>query len=175
MLFLKPIFRTVLLSMILALLIIYLGIKYHWSDYLKPKKPNNVSSLEIPPMSNISPNYTNFNVNNSTKAETFIPKIIPLNHSNDLISSMNKDQVGIHCQSLLRKSITNNEQLNLAVINCIVSNYQEPLQTINDTSYVRKKEKFRHACQKQFVSNSSFSKIEKQLLIGICTSDRLTQ
>ena len=175
MLFLKPIFRTILLSMILALLIIYLGIKYHWSDYLKPNKSNNISSLKIPPISNNSKNNINFNNHNSIQAELFKPEIIPISQNNDLISSMNKNQVEIHCKSLLRKSITNSQQLNLAVVNCIVSNYQESLQTINDTSYIQKKEKLRKACQQQFVNSYNYSNIEKQLLIGICTSDRLTQ
>jgi len=164
--------------MILALLIIYLGIKYHWSDYLKPNKSKNISTLEIPAISNnitSKINKTNFNNHNLIEAEIFKPEIIHLSQNNDLISSMNKDQVELHCKTLLRKSITNNEQLNLAVINCIVSNYQESLQTINDTSYLKKKEKLRQTCQKQFVDTRNYSNIEKQLIIGICTSDRLTQ
>ncbi len=161
--------------MILASLIIYLGIKYHWSDYLKANKSSNVSSLEIPPINNSSTNNQNINNRNSIEPENFTPEIIPLIQNNDLISSMNKDQVELHCKSLLRKSIKNSDQLNLAVVNCIVSNFQESLQTINDTSFLQKKEIFRQTCQKQFVNNSNYSNIEKQLLVGICTSDRLTQ
>lgn len=161
--------------MILASLIIYLGIKYHWSDYLKADKSSNISSLEIPPISTNSNNKPDFNNKNLLEPETFTPEIIPLAEDNDLISSMNKDQVELHCKSLLSKSIKNSDQLNLAIVNCIVSNYQESLQTINDMSYIQKKEKFGQACQQQFVSNNNYSNLEKQLLVGICISDRLTQ
>ena len=122
MLFLKPIFRTVLLSMILASLIIYLGIKYHWSDYLKANKSSIVSSLDIPPISNNSINDPDINNPILVKSELFTPEIIPLSQNDDLISSMYKDQVELHCKSLLRKSIKNSDQLNLAVVNCSVSN-----------------------------------------------------
>ncbi|WP_299874019.1 hypothetical protein [uncultured Cocleimonas sp.] len=175
MLFLKPIFRTVFLSIILALLIIYLGIKYHWSDYLKADESSKVSSLEIPPLSKNNLPSQKTTIQNSVKPEVFVPEIIPLNHNNDLISSMNKDQVEMHCKSLLSKSIKNDDQLNLAVVNCMVSNYQEPLQTIRETSIMQKREKFRQTCQKQFANNKKYSNIEIQLLIGICTSDIVTQ
>ena len=161
--------------MILASLIIYLGIKYHWSDYLKADKSSIVSTLEIPPINSNSNNKPDFNNKKRVEPETFTPEIIPLVEDNDLISSMNKDQVELHCKSLLSKSIKNSDQLNLAIINCIVSNYQESHQTINDKSYMQKKEKISQICQQQFISNNNYSNLEKQLLVGICISDRLTQ
>ncbi len=170
--FLKPLFRTFLLSIVLALLIVYLGIKYHWSDYLKPRKPSEVSSLEIPPLSHHKMDANSLKL---FEVDTFTPEIIPLSEGNDLISSMTKEQVKQHCNALLSRSIKTDEQLSLAVINCVVSNYQEPLQTINDESYLLKKEKFYQACKKQFIHNKNYSIIERQLLIGICTSDKVVQ
>ena len=178
MLFLKPIFRTILLSVILTLLIIYLGIKYHWSDYLKADKANNISPLIIPPISNDNLNNPQLSHINSLETEVFKPEIIPLNDplsdKGDMITSMTKDQVELHCKSLLNRSIKNNDQLSLAVVNCIVSNYQEPLQSVYETSYLRKKKRLRIACQKQFI-HAKYSKIEKQLLIGMCISDKITE
>ncbi len=175
MLSLKPIFRTIVLSMILALLIIYLGIKYHWIDYLKVDKSNNISSLEIPPKTDNKNNIPTVNNLTLAPSDEYIPQILSVKKQDNLISSMNKIQVAQNCQSLLSKSIQNSDQLNLAVVNCIVSNYQETHQAFHDSSYLQKKEQLREVCQKQLDRNFGYTNIEKQLLIGICTSDRLTQ
>lgn len=175
MLLLKPIFRTIVLSIILASLVIYLGIKYHWSDYLKEYKSNNISSLKIPPQTNIINQNTIDENKNFGQEEIFTPDIMPVKQQDNLISSMNKDQVTYHCKSLLSKTIQNTDQLSLAMVNCIVSNYQETLQTINDSSYLQKKQMIHKGCQKQFSHDRRYSSIEKQLLVGICTSDRLSQ
>ncbi len=159
--------------MILASLVIYLGIKYHWSDYLKANNSNNISTLKIPPKANNGNKL--IHDDNLAQQENFIPEIISVQQQGNLISSMNKDQVTQHCKSLLNKTNQNSDQLSLAVVNCIVSNYQETLQTINDSNYLHKKQIIRKRCQQQFANNSKYSGIEKQLLAGICISDGLTQ
>lgn len=175
MLLLKPIFRTIVLSIILASLVIYLGIKYHWSDYLKDYKSSNISSLKIPPQTKpINQNTIDVNIK-SDQEKTFTPDIVQVNQQGNLISSMNKNQVTHHCKSLLGKIIQNTDQLSLAMVNCIVSNYQETLQTINDSSYLQNKQIIHKRCQSQFTHDKRYSSIEKQLLVGICTSDRLSQ
>lgn len=175
MLILKPFIRTVILSTILAALIIYLGIKYHWSDYLKANKSNNnTSTLVIPPKEKIFQNQTG-KIQSTVEQEVFTPEILPLDNADNLISSMNKEQVTQHCKNLLSKSKIDGDQLSLAIVNCTVSNYQESHQTINDSSNSLKRESIYKNCQKKFVQNRQYTNIEKQLLVGICTSDRLAQ
>ncbi|MEB8432243.1 hypothetical protein OO007_08380 [Cocleimonas sp. KMM 6892] len=145
---------------------------------MKADKADNISPLTIPPISNDNLNSSQISHQNSLETEVFRPEIIPLNDplsdKVDLITSMTKDQVELHCKSLLNKTIKSNDQLSLAVVNCMVSNYQEPLQSVHDTSYLKKKKTLRNACQKQF-RHTNYSQIEKQLLIGMCISDKITQ
>jgi len=161
--------------MILASLVIYLGIKYHWSDYLKDNKSSNIISLTIPVKPNISNKKTIGDIRSVDQQDLFKPDILSVKQKGDLISSMNKDQVTQHCKSLLSKAIQNSDQLNLAIVNCVVSNYQEMLQTINDSSYLQKRQTVYKRCQQQFAHDRKYSSIEIQLLVGICTSDSLSQ
>ena len=171
---LKPFFRITILSTILACLLIYLGIKYHWGDHLKPSKPD-VLELSIP--------------ENNKKPEkdlTTDPKainksdfnIIENGESPTLLSSMNKEQLEEQCINLLSTTITDTGALEIATANCVVSNYQETFQdnalTAEQTELLqRKKTLLRKQCQQQYLPQGKYSNIETQLLIGICVSDRI--
>lgn len=174
MLFLKPIIRTTFLSAILAFLLIFLGIKYHWGGYLK-SKPQVTAELKIPEMPSLSLNQ-NEALSKSGNIQVFEPQIISEDKSLSLISSMNKGQIEEQCINLLSRSINDRLSLDLAVANCVVSNYQATLQNseeLVETSEV--KTSLIKLCGSEVSRLANHSLVEKQLLIGICVSDQLAK
>jgi len=171
---LKPFVGVTFFSMILALLLILLGVKYHWGDYFQPR--NNRSSIEL---SLPEAPFVDLDENIVTKDKTlFIPEIVQNKNSNTLLASMNKEQMEEQCINLLSKNIRELSMLELAAANCVVSNYQEDFEDIDslveDKDLSRKKLAATKQCVDQHQFTSFYSEIETQLLIGICVSDKLT-
>lgn len=173
---LKPFVRITILSTILACLLIYLGIKYHWGDHLKTDKPV-VIELSIPKKSAQQENTLTTEVKTINTNEF---NIIKDGETSTLISSMNKEQIAEQCIKLLSRTISDKLALELATVNCVVSNYQETFQdnTITDEQAKIAKSKktiLRKQCQQQYLPQKTYSAIESQLLIGMCVSDRFNQ
>lgn len=173
---LKPFLRITLLSTILAGLLIYLGIKYHWGDHLKQSKPD-VVELAIP---------ESIGKDEITKATIVEPETFDLgivknsDTSSTLLTSMNKEQMAEQCIKILSRTIKDELALELATANCVVSNYQETFQdnkiTDEQAKQIEKRKiVFQNQCKQQYSQKNAFNPIESQLLIGICVSDRLTQ
>ncbi len=171
----KPFVRVTILSAILAGLLIYLGINYHWGNYLNiPEKQPSVLAL---------PNQGEPDKNDDTSTTTqlsnvvYDPKIIEAEHSNSLLDSMNKEQITEHCINLLSEEISDSTMLELATVNCVMSNYQETFQNTKTEAELKaiqlKRLNLKQQCQRNFVQNTNQSLIHKDLLIGICVSDRL--
>ena len=161
--------------MILTSLLIYLGVKYHWGDYLKPSLDTSIK-LSIPDKIITSVNIQTAEENNSN---SFDPEIVKNNTDSTLITSMNKEQITEHCINLLSKGLKDPLTLELTTVNCVVSNYQPTFQNSkklnNDLEAGLKKKKllFNQQCKQQYNQSSQNSMLEKQLLVGICVSDKL--
>ena len=173
MLTLKPFVRVTILSLILALLLIYLGINYHWGKYLKGDEGSTVT-LSIPEKAEVDPD-----ISNSSKVVTYSPELLQSNSANALLDSMNKEQMTEHCVNLSSKQIKDPLLLEIATVNCVVSNYQETFQNIKK-AYAgskhspQKERQLRSKCRLQYITNNEYTVIEKELLIGICVSDNLS-
>jgi len=169
----KPFIRVTILSAILALLIIFLGINYHWGDYLKPE-PKPSTELSIPEKS-----YTNETVDKVTsKIVVYNPEIVDSKIDNALLDSMNKEQIAEHCINLLSKNISDEVTLELATVNCVMSNYQETFQNSQSSadelkSAQLKQLKLKRQCTSEYQQINQLSQIDRELLIGICVSDRM--
>jgi len=169
----KPFVRVTILSIILAFLLIYLGLNYHWGDYLKTEpKPSNV--LPIPEKTQSDTETQNGLT--ETSENNFDPKILADKNNHSLLDSMNMDQIKGHCSNLLNKQISDPVTLELATVNCVMSNFQETFQNsekLDDEIIITlpKEIELTKQCTRQFIQNKQYSLIEKELLIGICISD----
>ena len=170
MIFFKPVARTIVLSTILAFLLMFLGIKYHWGDYLRITQ--SVSNELLIPDKTENTIIDQVNLI-SVSQNKFTAEIVKGDRSFHLIEVMNKEQVTVQCMRLLSKTIVDNLLLDLAVANCVVSNYQEIIQDVaqRNSNYSR----FIKKCNLEFNQQAEYSTLEKQLLVGICVSDNLTQ
>ena len=115
----KPFFRVTLLSLILSFLLIYLGIKYHWIENFKADT-NSKIELTIPEQSTTNTSARNKN--------TFNPEILQGSTNRSVLESMNKEQIAEQCINLLSENIQDQLSLDLATVNCVMSNYQETIQ-----------------------------------------------
>lgn len=171
MLSLKPFIRITFLSIILMSLLIYLGVKYHWGNQFKALEEQSLE-LKIP---NKVVNENDDDKINKIK-DSFDLKIINNNPGSTLVSSMNKEQIAEQCINLLSRDINDAMTLELATVNCVASNYQETFQTQNIknlSELQNKKSAFSEQCKRQFNTDTQYTVLEKQLLIGICISDKL--
>ena len=155
----------------------YLGIKYHWGDHFNKKAPI-YSELEIPQLDKSK--YDAIEVNHMDKAdEVYVPEIVVDDKSVSFVESMNKEQVIVLCKDIFSKTIKGEIQLELAVTNCVVSNYQDSYQNVLTADGAIKRKKLRQIATKKCSSElnhiKTYSVIEKQLLIGICVSDELSR
>ena len=174
MLVLKPFIRIIFLSSLLAALVIYLGIKYHWGDYFQKESASHVE-LTIPTQESSS---VATNDVSEDKLEIFKPEIIQANDSNALLASMNLEQMTQACNTLLIQRIPDALTLELAIANCVVSNYQETYQNESEKLSgfsVDQKKLIQQKCANQYSQSTQYTSIEKQLLIGICVSDTLSK
>ena len=173
MIFYKPLFRTLVLSLILAFLLVYLGIKYHWTDYFSSEQAIK-SELKIP---HIIDDSVTVEVNELISDEQeFTPEIINRDKTTTIIESMNKEQIAELCTNLLSRNINDDLSLELAVVNCVVSNYQETYQNVPDNEkIINQKNLLSNKCGFEIDQLENYSMLEKQLLLGICVSDNLSQ
>lgn len=176
MLALKPFIRITILSIILTFLLIYLGIKYHWVDHFKTNSDGSIE-LSLPDKKIVEPNVNADQANNSN---LFDPEIIKNNTSDTVLISMNKEQITEHCINLMSKELKDPLLLELATVNCVMSNHQETFQEKKELSNNLKvkmnknKLLFNQQCRNTFNQNTQASALEKQLLVGICVSDKLS-
>ncbi len=162
--------------MILTSLLIYLGVKYHWGDHLKTV-PDKSIELSIP-----DKKISNIQLENIVKntSNPFDPEIEKNSTDNALLASMKKEQITEQCINLLSRDLTDSLTLELATVNCVVSNHQETFQNSQKMNnelaeeFKNKKLLFSQQCNEQYNKNSQYSQLEKQLLVGICVSDRLS-
>lgn len=170
---LKPFIRVTILSCVLSLLLIYLGIQYHWGDYLKPGSQTQVT-LTIP----AKPKDIEVTELVKPLADTYNPELLENTVQSTILDSMNKEQMTEYCKTLFGKEIRDSILLELASVNCVVSNYQETYQSIDEgitrsDAEIKEIRQLRNQCAPQFIQSDEYTPIEKALLIGVCVSDGL--
>lgn len=178
---LKPFIRVSILSCLLALALIALGIKYHWGDYLK-EKPQASAELKLPIPSDSD---NDANTKGSALADQtevieggFSPEIVESTQNESVLDSMTKEQINAACLDLLGNQISDPLMLELASVNCVMSNYEEtyqetPERTQSTQQALKNKALIKQQCQSQVDSYSHSSPIHRELLIGICVSDKV--
>jgi hypothetical protein len=175
MLLIKPFLRIIILSLLLFFLLVYLGIKYHWGDHFRNDQVTQ-SELQLPLAQNAASSNPMVSLPIADNSEAFIPEIIKGHQSSSLIVSMNKEQIEEQCTNLLSKTNDGNSSLELAVANCVISNFQETYENSSARKSSVGSEKnlteVTDICTQKISQLASYSSLEKQLLIGICVSDQ---
>lgn len=121
--FFKPLVKTILVSSILFFALVYLGMKYHWIGFNQNDKDKNVE-LKIPERTQM---LGSKNAITDKEEKNFHPQIIQTVRSSSLVINMNKEQVTESCTQLLRKKMTDIDLLELAIGDCVISNYRDSI------------------------------------------------
>jgi len=169
--FLKPIFKTLLLSVIVFILLVVLGMKYHWVAFFK--SPESKVELTLPQSSIPLITTEKDNVSNPP----FQLEIIR-STKQSITANMSKQQIFEGCLQLYNKlGVSNEAMIDVIAGVCVVSNYQE---TIQDTvtqhrsdGQIQQKQLIEKSCYQQVEHEANLTPLEKQLLWGVCVSDGL--
>jgi hypothetical protein len=199
MLFLKPLIKTTLIASVLFFALVYLGMKYHWIGYLDGNNdkaielaiPANAAALKNDPTksntfkSNDAVNSDlSSDQNASENPEDFTPEIIQtVRSSSNAAVNMSKEQIKTGCTNLLKRTITDAGLLELAIGDCVISNFRDSIREIkSNEESVRstknrqaqiQKNNIRNACIQRLNRKNYTNEVEKQLLLGICMSREL--
>ena len=173
---LKSFIKTALISIILFFALVFLGMKYHWIGFFQAGDNQDVT-LSIPDLP-VSPELANNGVEEEKIEGDFQPEIIQTLSSDSLIENMTKNQVEENCQQLYKEE-TDELLLELAVGNCVLSNFNDPYQELseergaasNNRQKQTQKKNVINTCSQKVDEISYSNEIERQLLVGICVSD----
>jgi len=173
MLFLKPFIRTIILAAILFFLLVYLGMRYHWIETFQNK--TNEIELNIPTQSKVIGEFNNVKVEGSPK--DFQPSLIQgqEQEANAQLAEMTKEQIAERCQQLFRKTAMDKGLIDLAVGDCVVSIFREKtlINSTQNRQIQLKRQNATQQCQRTINKTQFSNEIERQLLLGICVSDKL--
>jgi hypothetical protein len=183
--FSKPVVLTLLFAILLFSVLVVLGVKYHWSGF-SFNSDTGIQELTIPEekeRGTFKP-VENSAVDDDT-SEVFTPEILNANSNiNSLLESMTKQQINQSCQVLMNKVRVNDPTVDLAILNCVVSNFQETFQD-NSNQEKNNEEQLLDMSEKEFEVKQQciqenmflegFDLLQKQLLTGICISDLSSQ
>ncbi len=171
--FLKPIVKTLLLSGVVFFLLVFLGIKYNWVAFFK--SPDSNVELTLPQVS--IPLTTSEN-----SAVTKLPFQLEIIRSTQqpITANMSKEQILAGCMQLYNKLGVSNESMNDVIVgDCVVSNYQETIQTTasqqRSNGQIQQKHRIEDKCYQQLKNETQLTPLEKQLLWGVCVSDGLNR
>jgi len=171
----KPFLRVTILSAILAGLLIYLGINYHWGNYLKiPPKQSSVLTL---PDQEVSDKDDLNSISITSIKSDYDPQIVEVESSNSLLDSMNKEQITENCVNFLSGEISDPSMLELAIVNCVMSNYQETFQNTKSEEELKafqlERLNLKKQCMREYAQETNQPQIYTDLQVGICVSDRI--
>lgn len=171
--FLKPIVKTLLLSSIVFFLLVALGMKFQWIALFN--KPENKVELSIPQ----SPKPLIITENDDSSKSPFQLEIIH-SSSQPITANMSKQQIQEGCLQLYNKLGVGNElMIDVIVGDCVVSNYQETIQTTSNkprsNGLDQQKQWVEKRCYQQLENETRLTPLEKQLLWGVCVSDGLNR
>jgi hypothetical protein len=180
MLFLKPLLKTIIISSLLFFVLVYLGMKYHWIGFYPDDNKNMELTIPDSPAMLNTNNSTNVNSEMNQASEEFQPQIIQSVRFSTAVSNLNKEQIRESCTSLLRRTILNVGLLELAVGDCVISNYRDSIREIDvNTESLSsakngqvqiQKNNSKNACIRRLNHKNYSNEVEKQLLLGICMS-----
>ena len=180
MLFLKPFIKTIILAAILFFLLIYLGMKYHWVETFQNKV--NRIELNIPAQSAVIGEFDNVKLDEGSPKD-FQPSLIQgqeqeqEQEASALLADMTKGQIAERCQKLFRKTAMDKDLRELAVGDCVVSIYRKKtiLSSIQNRQAQVKRKNATQQCQRTINHTKFSNEVERQLLVGICVSDKLNR
>ncbi|MEE9326063.1 MAG: hypothetical protein V3U71_02130 [Cocleimonas sp.] len=183
--FSKPVVFTILFAILLFIVLVLLGVKYHWTGF-SFKSDSGVKTLSIPEEKLKSTiNMPENSLKPVVEADVFTPEILNGNSKvNSLVESMTKQQIKNSCQELMRKVMVNDPTVDLAIINCVVSNFQEVFENNNNQEKSNEEQilelskqeiDIKEQCIQENMYLEDFSLLQKQLLTGICISDLSSQ
>lgn len=186
----KPVVFTILFAIFLFTVLVLLGIKYHWTGFsFKPDsavKELSIPEEKIKPTINVAEN----NSKPVVEDEVFTPEILNGNSKIDsLVVSMTKQQINQNCHLLMNKMMPSDPNVDLATLNCVVSNFQEVFEdnnysvnnnqeNSNDDQIIELSKQeidIKEQCIKENMYLEGFSLLQKQLLTGLCISDLSSQ
>ena len=172
----KQIILFSLISSLLFLMLVYLGMHYHWVDVLN-SNDNDQTILPIPPIQP-SANKLNSSSDEEGVGQTlphFKPVIIPADQNKSLLATLTKGQISQHCLSIFNKLHNTRDTQELFIADCVLSNYKEPIQTYQEdqtSAQNQLDQSIRKKCQMSSGSNTDkLSFVEKELLVGMCLSN----
>jgi len=172
MLFLKSFIRIIILATILFFLLVYLGMKYDWVEIFQNK--TNKVELNIPVQSAVNGEFDNVKTKNSPK--DFQPSLFQGQEQEAiaLLADMTKEQVAERCQQLFKKTTIDKNLLDLAIGDCVVSIFREKtsLNSTQSSQIQIQRQNAIQQCQRSINQSQFSNEIERQLLIGICVSDK---
>ena len=168
----KPVVKTLLLSSIVFVLLVVLGMKYQWVSLLS--KPEKKVELTLPQSS--KPLITE---NDDSSKPPFQLEIIH-SSSQPITANMSKQQIQEGCLQLFHKLGVGDElMIDVMVGDCVVSNYQETIQTTSNqqrsSGLDQQKQLVEKRYYQQLDNETRLSTLEKQLLWGVCVSDGLNR
>ena len=186
MLFLKPFFKTIVFSSMTFLLVVILGMKYHWVSFVFDKNSKPTKVISIDESSNLvaskqisinKPIFAPANAAIEDKAPIFEPIIIDDNSVINVLRNMTKTQLTDKCDQLFAKLYSQSTQKDIFVGNCVVSNFNEvfqesPINNSVDADQLKSQRlKADKRCRSQRNLPQTLTSVEKELLVGICVSD----
>lgn len=126
----KSLSLTLIISMILFFGMVSMGMKYHWVDKINNNNNTQNVDLKIPQQVVNDEQTTHFQ---SKQPLDFKPVVLQhdLNNNHSSFSTMTKQQVIDYCTAHVQKSTLANEQMTLAIGDCVVTRYQDPYQEVN--------------------------------------------
>lgn len=170
----KNLLRTTLLSILLFLILVFLGVKYHWATYLQDKKKEQETTFTLP-------ENTNLFVTEGLQTEPdkeYQPALIHSVNNKSALKNMTKQQIIKACEILSSNTEKDVLQKELFVGNCVVSNYNETIQdSVVDQPYKSPQQvnQARDLCMQQLSNGNSKWTLELELLTGVCVSNHLNR
>ena len=184
--FFKPIIKTSILAALSFFIIVILGMKYHWIEKIHLGNDKQ-QVIPIPARSEkeqVSQTSTLQEEKNSlvkSSDKDFEPTVVTDVDYAEVIAKMDKEGVFEACTSLYANSDQLLELKELAIADCVVSNYSEPDKKTESSSSNNRQKQIQKknatlACWKELqLGGTDYSKLEQQLLVGVCVADKLSR
>ena len=174
----KPVVKTSLLAALFFLVIVSLGIKYHWVEKIRPSEQQK--EIPIPIVVEENQSVQNGGGAEPVKENEFEPEVITDVDYADVLAKMDKTQIQEACTELYTQTEQDPILKELAIGDCVVSNFSDSEnEQISRSKNNRQIQTLRKnatlSCWKELqLGGSDYSQLEQQLLIGVCVANRLS-
>lgn len=182
---LKPFFKTIIFASFSFLLIVILGMKYHWVSLVFDENTKSEELISNEQLSNLvaskKPSIDTLMLSQAHAASNeqpviFEPIIIDQKIEFPALKNMTKTQLTEKCRQLFFKLYNHSNQDKIFIGNCVISNFHEvfqetPVEHLIDAKNIETQRiKADEFCRAQQNNKQNLLWIEKELLIGICIS-----